>query len=582
MTPELDKQFTAMRQEMRNLVQPLIDDIGIINANMANLSQVVQDNSSQGSFAEIVNNLSNSHPEWSKAAYQATGVVPNDAGDSNLEAYNWFRQPVADTLLAQTSANALKAIQTGEPAQHSLWAANEGSDDDIPRYDKVNATMMIGGVTNRWDIFAPVPNDVIFPGAIFYVQLEAMLRTATAMPSGLQVYAGIFDNTVGQAKYIEGGSFTITDDQGNDPGVTYGIPGATSVDYKVIAFTDSGEQAESNVLNFPNAPAVFDANNHPRIKFSGVPGFIKFEIYRQIGSQVVLQYTVGNTIEGTYFDVGNPPQAVVGAFPSITTTKPKAYAISSVFAPGAVNGLGWRRHELTVQVPTTYDRGQTGAGQQYFRMGLTGLTTDPRQILIRRIGLSMGSGKWARSAEDLRTGVHSSPSSSATGAGSSGGGGVEPPPPPGGGGYCALVDSILSLVDGQVRLGDARSGELTDNGGPVAGRIKRIKTKHASRIYRVKFASGLEIGVTFDHPFITDKKDINGTACETLKKRFDAGEKVTILTRPKERIISDPVTSITEEFGDFFVAMPTIDGSPIVIINGILNHNRKEDNDILV
>lgn len=572
--PSAEKDLAAVRREMRKLLQPLEDAQSEINANLQNLTQQVQDNTTTGVFAEIVNILNNSHPEWSKLAYTTLGVLPNDASDANLEAYNWYRQIQSATLLAQTSANALKAAKTGEPADHSLWAANEAVDADIPRYDKVNGTIELGGVTNRWDLIVPLPNDVVFPGQIFYVQLEAMLRTATAMPSGLQIYSGIFDNTVGQAKYIEGGTFAITDDQGNDPGITYGIPGATSVDYKVIAFTDSGEQAESNVLNFPNAPAVFDANNHPRIKFSGVPGFIKFEIYRQIGSDVVLQYTVQNTIEGTYYDVGNPPQAVVSAFPTITTTRPKAYAITSQFVPGALNGLGWVRHALTIFVPTTYDRGVTGAGMQYFRMGLNSLTTDPRQILIRRIGLSMGSGKWARSAEDLRVGVHSPPSSSATGAGSSGGGGIEPPPE-GGGGECVLLDSILSLADGSKELRKALPGDIVDSGGVVCGRIIKVKHAHASRIFRIETESGLKVGCTFDHPFIVDGLNFNGTPCETLKRRFDSGETVTILTRPNGKIITDEIVSIKEEFGDYFVGMPSVDGPHTVILNGFLSHNLK-------
>lgn len=573
---EVEKAMSAMRQEMRNLLEPVTNEQKQINSTIANLTQRVTNTENTGVYAEIQNVINNSHPEWSKAAYIATGVAGNAAGDANLEAYNWFRQPVADTLLAQTSANALKAPKTIEPADHTLWAANEGADDDIPRYDKVNGTIMLGGVTNRWDLFVPLPNDVIFPGQVFYVQFEAMLRTSTAMPANLQAYAGIFDNTVGQAKYIEGGSFTITDDQGNDPGVTFGIPGATSVDYKVIAYTDSGEQAESNVLNFPNAPSVFDGNNHPRIKFSGVPGFIKWDIYRKIGTNYVLQYTVGNSVEGVYADIGNPPVAVVPGFPTVTATKPKAYAITSSFVPGSLTGLGWVRHELTIFVPTTYDRGQTGAGMQYFRMGLNGLTTDPRQILIRRVGVSMGSGKWARSAEDLRTGVHSTPSSSATGAGSSNPGGVNPPPPPGGG-YCALLDSTLSLADRDIVLKDVQKGDLTDTGGAVCGRVLMMKSKHVHRIFRVETESGLSIGVTFDHPFIVSRENFNGTPVEALKRRFDSGEVVTVLTRPKDKVISDKILSIKEESGDFYVGMPMCEGSHIVIINGFLNHNRKED-----
>lgn len=569
----IDQDLQNIRIEVRKLLDPLGKKIDQNAEDITNLSKTVTD--LPGSFADIVNFINNGHPEWSKKAYTTLGIFPNSASDENLEAYNIFRQLATDTLLAQTSANALKAPKTGEPADHTLWAANEAADADIPRWDKVNGTIEVGGITNRWDLIIPIPNDIVFPGQTFYVQFEAMLRTSTALPT-MQAYCGIYDNTAGQRKFIEGGTFAITDDQGNNPGVTYGIPGATSVDYKVIAYTDSGEQAESNVLNFPNAPATFNGNNHPRVKFSGVPGFIKFEIYRKIGSTYVLQYTVGNSIEGVYYDVGNPPQAVVDAFPTISGTKPRAYAITSTFVPGSLTGLGWVRHALTIQVPTTYSRGVTGTGMQYFRMGLNANTTDARQVLIRKLGLSMGSGKWARSAEDIRTGVHSSVSTSAAGAGG-GDGGPTDPPPGGGGGGCVLLDSRLAMNYGTVELQKAEAGDFTDSGGAVCGKIRYIKQFHAGRLFRVVTESGLSVGCTFDHPFIVSKTDFNGTPCEALKKALDAGEEVFTLTRPDKEIIGDRIASITEEFGDYFVGIPILDGPHICILNGFLSHNRKPD-----
>jgi len=566
------KDIDDLRREMRKLIDPLAKDIKQNTENITNLGQTVAD--IPGNFADIVNFINNSHPEWSKAAYIATGVFPNDAGDNNLEAYNIFRQLASDTAIAQTSANALKALKTGEPADHTLWAANEAIDADIPRWDKVNGTIEMGGVTNAYDLLIPMPNDIVFPGQTFYVQFEAMLRTSTALPD-IQAYAGIYDNTAGQRKFIEGGSFTITDDQGNDPGVTYGIPGATSVDYKAIAYTDSGEQAESNVLNFPNAPSTFDGNNHPRVKFSGVPGFIKFEIYRLKDGVYTLQHVVGNSIDGVFYDVGNPPVRIVDAFPTVTLTKPRAYAITSTFVPGSLTGLGWIRQALTILVPTTYDRSVTGTGMQYLRIGFNGLTTDARQVLIRKLGLSMGSGKWARSPEDIRTGVHSSVSSSAAGAGSGSGGGIDPPPP-GGGGGCVLLDSTFSLIDREIELQHAVKDDVPDSGGAVCGKVTHVKQAQAGRIFRIVTESGLSVGCTFDHPFITSKTDFNGTPCDAIKKRFDGGENVYLLTRPGSKIISDKIVSITEEFGDFWVGMPCVDGPHTVILNGFLSHNLKE------
>lgn len=572
-----DFDIDDVRREVRKLLDPLSNRIDANSSDIESLTASVNTTASAGVYAEIVNLLNDSHPEWSRAAYDATGVLPADAGDTNLEAKNWYRTTQATTNLGTAAIDTLKAPKTLEPADHTLWAANENVTPDIPRWDKVNGTMEIGGAAALYDIYAPIPNDVVFPGQIFYVQFEAMLRTSTAAPSGLQAYCGIWDNTVSERKYIEGGTFAITDDQGNDPGVTYGIPGATSVDYRVLAYTDSGEQALSNVLNFPNASATLDGNNHPRIKFSGVPGFIRFEIYRKIGSTYVLQYTVGNTIEGVYYDVGNPPQATVSGWPTVTGTRPRAYAITTTFTPGSLTGLGWVRHAMTIYVPTTYNRKNTETGMQYFRLGLSAVTTDERQILIRRIGLSMGSGKWARSAEDVRTGVHSTVSTTASGAGSSGGGGIEPPPPGGGGGAgggCALLDSRLSLAEGTKELGKAENGDYTDSGGAVCGRIRKVRIAQVSRIFWVTTESGQKKGVTFDHPFITSPTDFNGTPCEELKTRLDAGEDVFTLTRSGSDVISDRIVSIDIAYGDFWVGIPMVEGPHTIIINNFLCHNK--------
>lgn len=570
----LEADVANLRIEMRKLIAPVQAQIDATDLTVSSLSTTV--NTPQGAYAEIMNVINNSHPEWSKDAYENLAVLPDGAGDENLECSGWFRQLAADTALVPASATALKALKTTEPADHTLWAANEAVDADIPRWDKVSGPIALGGATNRWDIYTSIPNDITYPGQVFYLQFEAMLAGSTALPSGLQAFAGIWDNTPAIKNWVEGGSFTITDDQGNDPGVTFGTPGSSSVDYQLVAFTDGGEQAISNILNFPYAPATFNGSNHPRIRFSGVPGFIRFDVYRYKDGVYVKQFTVGNSVEGTYFDVGNPPLEVVSGFPVITATKPKAYAITRTLAPGTVTGIGWVRHALTIQVPTTYNRGATTAGSQYLRIGLSNVTTDAGQILIRRIGLSMGSGKWARSPNDARPDAHSSPSTTATGAGAGTGGGIDPPPG-GGSGGCVLMSSVLSLANGTSEdLEKVPTGTMVDNGGPVNGMIAGWARKHASRIYWVTMESGLAIGCTFDHPFIADRNDFTGTPFEVFRRKFVAGEPTFMLTRPAGEVIFDRIVGIEERSGDFDVGVPLIDGPSIIILNGFMSHNLEQ------
>jgi hypothetical protein len=467
----------------------------------------------------------------------------------------------------------LKAAKTIEPADHTLWAANEGANADIPRWNKVNGWIEMGGTAEKWDLFCPLPNDIVLPGQTFYVQFEARLA-AGSLPSGLQAYSGVYDNTPGQRKYIEGGNFTIS-------GEIFGIPGATSVDYQVLARTDSGEEALSQVLNFPNAPANFDQFNHPRISFSGVAGFIEFEIYRRIGTDYVHQFTVKNSIEGTYFDVGNPPLRVVSGFPTVTTTKPRAFAQTVTFAPGSLNANNFVRHTLTVFVPTTYNQSLTDPGQQYLRLGFTAFAASAGQLQIRKLGLSLGYGNWSRSANDNRSGVRSAPSTATTGLpGDSGG--IDPnPPEPGGGGYCVLLERTTANVIGPDGIShptpmlEVPRLAYLDNGGPVAGRMLYLKRAYASRLYTVRTREGYELSCTFDHPFITGWQDMLGTPASELKLRLDKGHDVPVLVQHGDTISTDYIASMTEEYGDFLVGMPVMEGSHICITNGILSHNLK-------
>jgi hypothetical protein len=109
--------------------------------------------------------------------------------------------------------------------------------------------------------------------------------------------------------------------------------------------------------------------------------------------------------------------------------------------------------------------------------------------------------------------------------------------------------------------------------------VKQIKQFHTAKIYRVVTESGLKVGCTFDHPFITSLTDVKGTRAAALKARLDAGEEVFTLTRSDEREhpVIERIVSMTEEIGDFWVGIPSIDGPPIVILNGFVSHNRKAD-----
>jgi hypothetical protein len=67
-----------------------------------------------------------------------------------------------------------------------------------------------------------------------------------------------------------------------------------------------------------------------------------------------------------------------------------------------------------------------------------------------------------------------------------------------------------------------------------------------------------------------------GVEAQVLKKRLDRGEKVYTLTRPHDEIESTRIMSMTEEYGDFTVGEPTVDGE-IYEAGGFLLHNKPND-----
>jgi hypothetical protein len=565
---ELERKFNARIDLVQNQVTSVETTVGSLQNVVSTINPV--------NYAEIVNNLDNSFPEWSKAAYTTLGVLPSDVTDDNRECYNWFRQLRADIDLAKNAANALKA------AGHSLFATVEGATADIPQWDIVNGNIELGGAATDYDLLYQIPNDLIVPGLTLRVQFEAQLRTVTPLPPNTQFFAAFYDNTPGQKKIIEGGNFTIT-------GSIFGDQSGTSTaSYQVVASTDSGEEAISNILTLTNAPAVFTQNTHPRINFRGAPGFIKFDIYRRRGTEYVLQFTVQNSIEGTYFDVGNAPIRAVTGFPSLTATPPRAYAKTRSFAPGTLSGTGFIRHSLTIIVPTTYNSSLTAPGNQWLRMGIVGRTAEARQILIRRIGLSLGDGSWARSANDLREGVHSTRSTTAASSPTgNGGGGVGDPFPGGSGGNgnpnCVTSDTIIRIwtADGELKfmtIGELQKRCLTetlfcDSQSPTAGRVLIVRTAYASRLLRIKTFCGKSLRCTVDHPLIVNRKDINGTSAALLK----TGDRV-LCYDTESRIYSAKIMSIEPEFGDFEVMIPTLDGNHLFIADGFVSHNVKNQN----
>jgi hypothetical protein len=236
---------------------------------------------------------------------QAT--LSTNALASLTDAILWF----GDTL-GETAAQALKATA------HSLFAANEGTNLNIPRWDRVNGWVEIGSDTDeRWSLDTQFAQNVIRPGLpMFAIAIIKQRDTAASMPDGCKVCFGCWDATAAQNRWIEGENFDLT--------VTpVGTTGATSVSYKAIGILSDGSEIESDVVTITNSNAVLSASNYNRLTWTNAPGILDFTIYRLMGGVYHRVFTITNGAND-YNDTGGF-EAVVGSFPTTNQTKAIAY-----------------------------------------------------------------------------------------------------------------------------------------------------------------------------------------------------------------------------------------------------------------
>lgn len=524
------------------------------------------------------NYLPNSHPEWSLDAFSNAGITPSTAGDDNRECYNWFRQlgtsdASPTTNLLATATEALKREYSG--AEHSLWAANEAVDLDIPRWQGADGQFLLGGVTDNWDIACPLPTDFVSPGLTFYVYLEAMLATGAELPDGLQFYCGVWDNTAGQRKYLEGDDFTPT-------ATVQGVAGSRTLEYKILAETDSGTQMLSTLVTITTAPATLTSENHIRLQFAGAPGFIYYGIYRKDGSTYRLVHEIRNSIDLDFFDMQETAGSIEAGFPTLSATRPQAYAQTRTFEP---TETVFTPHTLTLQVPVTYDSSQTASGNQWFRFGVTGLmgTGDEHGIIIRRINLSTGYGGWTHSERDSL--AASSPTSRAASAPPSGNPTGDPSGGGSGGSNCVTLDTEIQVVSreltdggyadliGNVAMGDLKRGDFVAYGASVLP-VQRTRTGKVPFVYEIETENGKVLRCSESHRLIRSRLDRTGKAA----KQLQVGD--LVLTEDNG-FRQSRISRIGRIIGEVVVKSVQLPSPHLFVTNGIVSHNSKNP-DILI
>lgn len=409
------RQLARARAQSAALVGDLRQDIqsGILIApNQAATVQAIR--------AGGVNQCPNSDFSYSKLAATVPGTLPSTAGDTNYECWQVFRQQVGASINV-AAAGALKS------SAHSLFAANEGTTPGLPRWDRVNGWCVIGaqGAT-QYDIAIQLPSLVLNASQKWYCRLRMAALTPNLVPATLELSAGFWQKTGAGEGWIGGTNFTL-DAQ------VIGLPGTQSIDYRVLAKTDSGLSILSAVKTVANAPNALSTDNFVRLGFSAVAGFIEFQIFRKQSSNYYHVYTIRNDTQLSFDDVGTA-QGPVAGWPAVSQTQPLALAQTRNIRIGAF-GQMWQPNDLTIVVPPTYDVTQTTAFGQFLRIGLSQAAAVDQQIGIDQIMLATTYNEWSPDPPiRFSDGTFALPSISPTSSYQGGGEGVTDPPPRGSGG----------------------------------------------------------------------------------------------------------------------------------------------------
>lgn len=505
------------------------------------------------------NYILNSHPEWSKAAWENTGVSGGTVTDANRTCYNWFYQEESQTTLS--SSTTVTATQGPLIADGHASFATPNADAGI--WDQVNSRFEVGWTTTAYDIACPLSRDFVFPGHRYYIYFETIALESGLDLQGAEFYCGFWDNTSNQRKWIQGADFT--------PNATvFGALGTRTLAYKILAATDGGEEILSTEVSVPNAPATLSVTNHVRLSLAGAPGFIQFKVYRFDGLQYRLVGDIRNSIDLQFYDMDENAGSLAAGWPTASGARPLAKeATTSLLA----TSTGYTAHTMVVQIPTTYNKNNTGNNQQWFRWGLTGPISAARKLGIRRIMVSEGYGPWVRAQGDLTIPL-SSPSSTAasspvstTTIGTS----------PSNGNYCVTLDTLIDTIKNvngvdlvvQVPISHVNVGTVLVCGTNTS-RVKYVMDGVVQETYTLTTEAGLSVTCSESHRFLRSRLDVTGTPVGAFK----VGD--TIVTCVDDVVGQDKVTSIEVVPGAVKVRSLSLPAPHLFVTNGIVSHNTKE------
>jgi len=503
-TPELLGEGYATRGDLVTLKEEIITGL---QTGQILLPQVIPD---QPIYAGGTNHCPNSDLSYSLMAATIPGTLPGTPGDTNHEAYRFYRQD-KNALVTIDPAHALKALA------HSAFAANEGANLDIPAWERLDGWIEMGAVGTQYDIAVQLLAKLVSPGQRWYARFKIVALKPDLVPADVQIYAGVWhkysiSGTPGEG-WVQGDPFKLEY-------LVVGRAAAHALEYRVLAKTDSGVSLLSQILSVPNAPAVLSPTEYVKIFYNAGPGFIEFQVFKHEAGAFSQIATIRNSTDLQHNDIGYAGVPVSG-WPADPGSAPRAFA-QSANVRIAPFGATWGSNDLTIDIPKTYDFSKTLQDGQFLRFGLTAPTAVGRHIGIDRIWFSTTFNVWAPDVIRLSDGTAPIPSIAPTEGNQGGGGPVITPPPGGSGGHtCVRTTMPVLMRSGRravfKRFSDTGVGDKIIGESRLPYQVLRKKLGTSSEYLIFRTANGIRYECNKEHRFVMDVERRRYQKADNLK-----------------------------------------------------------------
>jgi hypothetical protein len=346
--------FAALKEDFDKLsLQQLESDRIIKNVLNTQLIQLPYPSSNIIENGELYHSV--------RSWFDTTAGGPDD---KDSEAANWFSHPISATSLDSTDARSAPYASVNNALKSEQ---NSGYHVERTHWNRANGWAELNGT---WTLDTIIPVNYFEPSTpLAWCGLRIAKRNQyIEITDTCLMFAGLWDNTSGQRKFIVGSlGFSAT----------LNAVAASTVErrYKIAFISDRGFTLVSPEITIANAPAdgYFSSTANITLSWKQQAGQLQVDIYEYIPSlseyRLIKQVSAATSYihDGTYLDV-------VGSYPSGTSSEGTSiyYTKTGELAGIATDGVSatWDTLNFEILVASDYDKSNT-TDRQWLRIGVT-------------------------------------------------------------------------------------------------------------------------------------------------------------------------------------------------------------------